>query len=99
MPNVGSVIDKDPNAYLAYEVDWSAWLGSDVLTNSEWFIAGPDSTLTADTYSILTGSQITRVWLLGGTAGNTYSVTNRITVAGTPVAKDDRSFFVSVVER
>jgi hypothetical protein len=34
-------VNKDPNAALDYTIDWSDWLGADVIAASVWTLATP----------------------------------------------------------
>lgn len=91
---------KDPDATLDYGLDWGPWLkqsdGSvDVITDSEWHVHGPDEALT--TTAAYRDSAIAGVWVSGGTAGQEYRLTNRITTAGGRI--DDRSILFRIAER
>ena len=83
---------KDPHAVLDYTIDWTRWLAGDTIATSEWLVPA-ELTLTAHTKTIAS----TTVWLSGGTAGESYSVTNRISTDGGRT--EDRSFTVRVEER
>jgi len=83
---------KDPNAILDYTIDWTRWLAGDQLATSEWLVP-TGLTKMADSK---TASSAT-VWLSGGTAGQSYTVTNRITT--TAGRTEDRSFIAKVEER
>jgi hypothetical protein len=83
---------KDPDAVLDYQIDWSTWLGSDTISTSAWTV---QSGLTKGSDSKT--DTTTTVWLSGGTAGQTYRVTNRIVTAGGRT--DDRTFWVVVDEK
>lgn len=67
---------KDPDAVLDYQIDWSAWLGSDTIATSTWTV-GTGITMDGHTSTTKTAT----VWLSGGTVGTSYSVTNRIVTA------------------
>jgi len=83
---------KDPNAVIDFKINWSDWLNGDTISTSTWTV---ESGITQDSESETTTT--TTVWLSGGTAGLTYTVTNRIvTAAG---RTDDRSIAVKVVDR
>ena len=83
---------KDPNAVLDYTIDWTRWLASDQIATSEWLVpAGLTKMADSKTASSAT------VWLSGGTAGQSYTVTNRITTAAGRT--EDRSFIAKVEER
>ena len=83
---------KDPNAVLDYSIDWTRWLAGDQIAASEWIVAsGPTKRADSKTATSAT------VWLSGGTAGQSYIVTNRITTAAGRT--EDRSFTIRVEER
>lgn len=91
--SVGAWIPKDPDAVLDYGIDWSAWLAAgDSVETSAWTVAsglvGASPQLDGTVASIM---------ISGGTAGQTYTVTNRITTANGRT--EDRSFRVKVAER
>lgn len=90
---------KDPDAILPYTVDWTKWLSSDTIATS---------TFTADTgITIGNGSNgadaptkstvAATVWLIGGTVGETYEITNQITTAAAKT--EDRTFKILCEER
>jgi hypothetical protein len=83
---------KDPSAKLPYSIDWSQWLGSDVIQSSTWTVAaGIDNLLETNSVTAAT------IILGGGSLGGDYEVTNHIvTAAG---HEDQRSFVVSIVDR
>lgn len=76
--------------------DDPGWLQGDTISTSTWTITGPDSALEIDDDNKAATS--TNVELSGGTAGKTYTVTNRI-VTATNGYQDDRSIDVKVVQR
>ncbi len=83
---------KDPNAVLDYTIDWTRWLAGDQIAASEWIVAS-GLTKMADSKTATSAT----VWLSGGTAGQSYIVTNRITTAAGRT--EDRSFTIRVEER
>jgi hypothetical protein len=83
---------KDPNAVLDYSIDWTRWLAGDQIAASEWIVPS-EFTKMADSKT----STSATVWLSGGTAGQSYIVTNRITTAAGRT--EDRSFTIRVEER
>ena len=83
---------KDPNAVLDYSIDWTRWLAGDQIATSEWIVPA-GLTKLADSKTVSSA----RVWLSGGTAGQSYTVTNRITTVGGRT--EDRSFIIRVEER
>lgn len=84
---------KDPDASLQYGFDWSPWLndGETILSHEIEATTG----ITVETSSATTTA--VTVWLSGGTAGDRYRVTCRITTSAGQI--DDRSFTVSVRDR
>lgn len=70
-------LTKDPNAVLDYSVDWSRWLNGDTIATGVWMVpAGLTKVTDANT------TTKTTAWLSGGTADQSYTVTNRITTTG-----------------
>lgn len=84
---------KDPDEVLDYTVDWSNWLATGETISTSTFT--PDAGITKD--SETNGNTAGTVWLSGGTAGESYSVTNRITTTDSRTA--ERSFVIDVAER
>lgn len=73
---------KDKDEKLDYVIDWSARLDTgDAIAASSWSISAGDGALTIGTSSDAPSFTDTRttVWLLGGTVGVRYSLTNTIT--------------------
>jgi len=87
-----TVIAKDPDAILDYGFIWDQWLGADTIVSSS-MIVEPGLVLDSDSNTTTT----TTAWLSGGTAGEIYSVTNRITTAAGRT--DDRTIKIKVIER
>jgi hypothetical protein len=83
---------KDPNAVLDYSIDWTRWLAGDQIAAGEWIVPS-GLTKMADSKT----STSATVWLSGGTADQSYIVTNRITTAAGRT--EDRSFTIRVEER
>lgn len=93
--------DKDPNDKVWYGVIWDAELESGVsISASEWIT---DLTVEADlvassmTVDGVAYSAVNKVLLSGGTVGQSYLVTNRVTLSDQQ--RLDRSFYVSVSEQ
>lgn len=85
---------KDPSAHLDYGWDWGPWLpAGDTIAASTW-TASPGVTVELDSF---TPEGLTVVWVSGGTAGQTYSLTNRVTTAEGRV--DDRTITLMVRDR
>lgn len=75
----------DPDAHLDYGIDWSAWLATgETIDDSTWIVPEP---LIGDDASHT--DELTVVWISGGSAGQRYQVTNRITTTEGRI--DDRS--------
>lgn len=70
---------KDPNEVVDYDLDWSDLMtdDTDTIATSSWTVPAG---ITKDSSSNTTTR--TKVWLSGGTAGETYTLLNRITTAG-----------------
>jgi len=84
---------KDPNAILDYGFDWSEWLQTDeTISTSTWTV--PTGVTQASTQR--TDTQ-TKIFLSGGTVGQTYRITNRIVTNQT--RQDDRSILIKIIER
>lgn len=81
----------DPNAVLDYVLDWSTYLGADVIKGSQWFA---DSGITVESDSFDDTS--TTVWVSGGTVDKRYALTNRIS---TDERIDDWTIYLLVKER
>lgn len=80
--------NKDPDSSVDYGCDWAAWLkDGESISLSEWL---PVTGLTQSN-SLINGA-ITAVTLDGGTIGERYKLTNRIT---TSLGRtEDRSMFI-----
>lgn len=84
---------KDPDAVLDYEMDWSDWLvDTDTIVTSTWTA---DTGITIDSNTNSTTSAT--VWLSGGAAGSSYTVTNSIVTDDGRA--DDRSITIRCSER
>lgn len=84
---------KDPDAVLDYGFDWSDWLQTgEVISASTWTV---DTGITEDSDEMSTS--ITKIWLSGGTVGETYTISNKIVTDQNRT--DERSFEIFVEER
>jgi len=84
---------KDPDATLDFGFDWSDWLArGETITASEWVV---DDGITEESDENTT--TVTKVWLSGGTVGETYEATNRVTTSAGRI--DDRTLSVRIRER
>lgn len=99
--------DKDPGAVLDYYLDLAALTngtgtsnylqaGETIATVSSVTTSG--ASLVVDSYSIISGGTVVKVWLSGGVVGTKYTVTVKFTtsVAG---RQDERSFTVKILEQ
>jgi hypothetical protein len=82
---------KDPAAILDYVVDWTAWLGTDTISQSTWTVQSGITQVTATNTT-----KLATIWVSGGAAGTTYTLTNRITTVGGRT--DERSITITVGE-
>jgi hypothetical protein len=83
---------KDPNDLVDYELSWATQLGTDTITSATWIVpAGIVKDSESNTTTTAT------VWLSGGTAGQQYQITCRVTTAGD--RQLDRSIRIYVTER
>lgn len=93
MPTSISTFNKDSDAVLDYEFNWVDWLSSSEEITSYEIIASPGITVDTDTN---TENRVT-VWLSGGTAGQPYTCTCRITT--NQGRTDDRTMTIRVTNR
>ena len=84
--------NKDPDAVLDYQVDWTSWLDGDTIATSTWVVPAG---ITEDSSSNTT--LVTTIWLSSGTVGDRYEVLNRITTDGGRT--DDRTTVILVTEK
>jgi hypothetical protein len=70
---------KDPDEVVDYDIDWSDQMtaDSDTISTSTWTVP---TGITKDSSSNTTTR--TKVWLSGGTTGETYTLLNRVVTAG-----------------
>ncbi len=71
---------KDPTEVKDYDINWLPELGpADTVASSVWtIIAGTGLTINSNIFT----TTLTKVWLSGGTLGQTYLLSNTITSAG-----------------
>lgn len=94
MTTTFTVFQKDPDAQLDYIIDWSSWLNGDSIVLSSWIVPS-GITLVDESF---TNSNST-IWLSGGTIGQRYRVTNRITTNTSPPRIDDRSIIIAIRDK
>lgn len=102
---------KDPNATLDYVFDFAAKTnGSDTSPEAaDYLLDGElvvDCEIEADSGIVVepeTGIDVTGtkvvVWLSGGTVGESYTVTCRITTNNVPPRVDDHSITIKIAEK
>lgn len=83
---------KDPNAVLDYTIRFKKWLAGDRISSATWTI--PTGIVNAGQYN---SSETATIWLSGGTAGTSYSVSVRIVTVGGRT--DDRTIQFNVEDR
>jgi hypothetical protein len=67
--------DKDPDEVLDYDINWSKRLASgETISTSTWSVVSGSVTINSDA----TSSPRTKVWLQGGSLGETCKVQNRV---------------------
>lgn len=84
---------KDPDAKLDWIFDWNLWLGEFEIITDAQFIVDPGITVETESNTQKTAT----VWLSGGTEGQVYKVTCRITTS--EGRTDDRSFTLRCTNR
>ena len=95
MSSYSKIIDADPSDDQDYGIDWTAWLGADTIATSTWTITPSGPTKHDESNSTTT----TTVWVTGGTAGQSYRVTNRIVTSNSPARTKERTILLRVDER
>lgn len=93
MPTTAGVYEKDSDAVLDYEFNWTDWLSPSESISSYVITASPGITVDSDTDD---GSKVT-VWLSGGTAGQPYTVACRVTT--NQARTDERTMTIRVTNR
>lgn len=84
---------KDPHAVLDYGFDWSTWLASgETLSSATWTVP---TGITEDSTQL--GSDSAKIWLSGGTAGESYTIACKVVTSASRT--DERSFVVQVENR
>lgn len=84
---------KDPDAIIDFGVDWSDWLATGETITASWWTVESGLTENSNTF----GDTSTTIWVQGGTAGETYTLANKVATSGGRT--DERSFEVMVEER
>lgn len=89
-----SATDKDPNAVLDYIFDWADFLGNDTIATSTF----PSFPSGITNVSSSTSTTDVTLWLSGGSEGQDYQITNRITTNSTPARVMDWVLLVRVTQ-
>lgn len=92
VPQPIATFSKDPQATLDYTIDWSDFLGDDVISAVTW-------TLDAGIVDAghVSSRALATIFLSGGVAGTGYNVTCHITTSGGRA--DDRTIKINAVDR
>jgi hypothetical protein len=90
---------KDPDDTLDYGVNLSGWLETGEEIDSSSWAVDTGITVGVDSYAPSASATQTKIWLSGGTVGETYELTNTITTDNVPPRIIERSFRVKVVEK
>lgn len=90
-------ITKDPQAELDYDLDLTAWLAvsGDTLDSATAVGTG----VTVDDVDVVDAGRQVKVWVSGGTAGATGSVTITFTTTSTPPRVDERTLYFKIKQR
>ena len=74
-----NIFFKQPPEVLDYDIDLSSWMPSGDTISAVSVVSSSPADLVVQTFSSTDTS--VKIWLLGGTDGNTYKVTATITTA------------------
>ena len=83
---------KDPDATLDYEWDWEPWLDGDTIASVT--VSVPTG-LTSSGHTNTT--KVVKIWLSGGTVGERYQVSCKITTA--LGRTDERTFLINCADK
>lgn len=72
--------DKQPSEVQDYDVDFSQWLAALADTAVSATVTA-DTGITINSFAVNTGYGLVKVWASGGTDGNKYKVTVRLTTS------------------
>lgn len=81
--------EKDPDGTVDFTIDWTDWLESDTISTGTWIVPA-GITKVSSSYT----TKMDTIFVSGGSAGNTYSLVNRITTANGRV--NDQTIFILV---
>lgn len=90
-------IDKDAEASLDYPVSWADWLAvvGDTIASATAVGTG----VTVDSCTVTSDGKGVVLWVSGGVADSTGTVTMRITTASTPPRIDERTLVFKIKQR
>ena len=86
---MNATFTKSPSAILDYQVDWTAWLGSDTISSVCWVVPSGLTNVTSSSTSACA-----TVFLSGGAPSTLYAITNKIATAASRT--NDRTIFLWV---
>lgn len=91
---------KDAAAELFYTFDWSDWLGADAEIDAYTItIEGDDAALLYSNDTLTDSNTKVKLLLTGGTLDQRYRITCQITTDEATPQIDERSFYLSIVDR
>lgn len=73
---------KDPSDVLDYRINWTGELAGDAIDTSEWEATEGTCILGARSVEMVEGETFAKVWVSGGTAGESCVLTNTIGTVG-----------------
>ena len=86
--------NKDPNSIIDYGCDWTDWLAQgEVISTSTWLTTPTGLTQV----TTVKENFVTSVFLSGGTAGITYTLTNRIVTSQSRT--EDASMYIKCQQK
>lgn len=103
--SLGAIV-KDPDEVLDYSIEYDP--DEDDLPDGEEPYLESGETIDTSTWTVPTGitkdsdskgATTVTIWLSGGTAGATYTISNKIVTTNSPARTVERSFDVIVRER
>lgn len=84
---------KDPDAVLDWKFDWSSWLAATETISSSVMVVSAGITLDSQSNTTTTAT----AWISGGTPGQPYRLSNKITT--NQGRTDERSITIRVQNR
>lgn len=83
IPGTLVVVDKTPSEIEDFQINWALrGLGTDTIASSSWTTNAPTDLQIATSPAPSSTTTTATAFLTGGTAGNSYIVTNTVTTSG-----------------